>query len=165
MKLFVVLVMDIFGGIARVENDPIDWSSKEDKEHFKEITMEAGTIIMGRKTFESIGRPLPGRLNVVLTTKNYEDYDNVIFLKGSPEDIIQQLEEREIRTAAIIGGAKVVKEFFPYVDTIYITIEPLILENSLKLDLPITRKLKLESIAVLNERGALLLKYQVKKDK
>ncbi|MDK2887082.1 MAG: dihydrofolate reductase [Thermosipho sp. (in: thermotogales)] len=160
MHLSLIIVTDIFGGLAIEEFDPIDWGSKEDKQHFKELTTKIGTVIMGRKTFESIGKPLSNRLNVVLTNKNLENFENVIYLKGTPEHVINKLEEMNIREAAVIGGKEVFESFLPFVEKIFITIEPIILKNSIKLNPSLFMNFKLVTTNILNEYGTIVLEYK-----
>lgn len=156
----MVIVTDMFGGMFVEEFDSLDWGSKEDKNHFKDLTTKIGTVIMGRKTFESIGRPLPNRLNIVLTHKNYRNSDNVIFLRGTPENIINQILDMKITEAAIIGGKKVFEDFLPFVDKIFITLEPIILKNSHKLNPSLFLNFKLVTTNVLNENGTIVLEYK-----
>ncbi|MBT1247765.1 MULTISPECIES: dihydrofolate reductase [unclassified Thermosipho (in: thermotogales)] len=158
MHLSMIVVTDIFGGFSTKDYDPINWGSKEDKKHFRKITTEIGTVIMGRKTFESIGHPLKDRLNIILTTQKKENKENIIFTKGSPEKIIKFLENQKIHSAAIIGGKKVFEDFFPFVDKLYITIEPIVLENAQKLNFPKT-SFKLVATNVLNSKGTIVLEY------
>ncbi|MBO8161650.1 MAG: dihydrofolate reductase [Thermosipho sp. (in: Bacteria)] len=160
MHLSLIVVTDIFGGIFLKEFDPIDWGSKEDKAHFKELTSKVGTIIMGRKTFESIGKPLPNRLNIVLTHKKIKNFDNVIFLQGAPLEIINKLKEMKIQEAVVIGGKKVFEDFLPYVDKIYLTIEPITLKSSTKIDSKVFLNFKLITTNVLNENGTIVLEYK-----
>jgi len=160
MHLSMVIVTDIFGGMSIEEYDPINWGSFEDKKHFKELTTKIGTIIMGRKTFESIGKPLPNRLNIVLTSKNLKNYDNVIFLKGEPEHIINELKKMNIHYAAVIGGKSIFEKFLPFIEKIIHTIEPIILNNSIKLDPNIFLKFKLIKTNILNENGTIVLVYE-----
>lgn len=158
MHLSMIVVTDIFGGFAISEYDKIEWGSKEDKAHFRKLTSKIGTVIMGRKTYESIGFPLKDRLNIVLTSKNYKNSENLIFLNESPIQVIRFLEKNKINEAAVIGGKSVFKQFFPYIDKIYITIEPITLENAEKLSFPY-QQFKLISTNILNEKGTILLEY------
>ena len=73
MKVSLIAAFD--AGRVIGNNGSIPWSIKEDLEHFKEIT-DGSAIIMGRKTYESIGRPLPNRLNIVMT-RNPKRFDGV----------------------------------------------------------------------------------------
>ncbi len=87
----------------------IPWYIQEDFKHFKETTL--GTpIIMGRKTYESIGRPLPGRENIVLTRGDF-DADGVIVLH-SIDELDEYLLSAWREKAFICGGSEIYKLFF-----------------------------------------------------
>lgn len=99
------------------ENE-LPWHIPEDLAYFKRVTM-GKPIIMGRKTFESIGRPLPGRTNYVVTRNaNYSAPGTIVF---------QQIEEavkaaeREADEVMIIGGAEIFTIALPFADRLYIT--------------------------------------------
>ena len=98
------------------DNDLI-WKLPRDMKHFKETTT-GHYIIMGRKTFESNGRPLPNRTNVIITRdKNYKAEGCVVV--HSLEDAIK--EAKDDPEAFIIGGGVVYKMAIPLVDRIYLT--------------------------------------------
>ena len=92
-------------------NGRMPWNCKEDLVWFKEVTM-GYPIIMGRKTFDSIKKPLAGRLNIVIsTTMNIDTstciYDNLVFV-GSVEDAIVVAKENSEK-AFVIGGGSIYK--------------------------------------------------------
>ncbi len=98
------------------DNDLI-WKLPRDMRHFKETTT-GHFIIMGRKTFESNGRPLPNRTNVVITRdKNYTAEGCVIV--HSLEDAIS--EAKNDSETFIIGGGEIYKKSMKLIDRIYIT--------------------------------------------
>ncbi len=89
----------------------------DDLKRFKALTM-GHPIIMGRKTFDSIGRPLPGRTNIVITRQNIEIPGVVV--TNSLEDAL--LRAREIdETIFVIGGAEIYKHALPFADRLYVT--------------------------------------------
>lgn len=93
------------------------WHEPRDLAYFKEKTLNK-PIIMGRKTFESIGRPLPGRENLVLTRDpGYRQEGVQVFHKV--EDVLESIGEQEV---FIIGGGEIYRFFEKYADTLYITI-------------------------------------------
>lgn len=160
MHLSMIVVTDMFGGFSTSKYDQIDWGSKEDKKHFKNLTTKIGTVIMGHNTFKSIGKPLENRLNIVLTTKNIQSKEeNLIFFNGTPKEVIRFLEHRKITTAVVIGGKSIFEQFFPYIDKIYLTIEPITLNNAEKLSFP-KKTFKLISTTILNENGTIVLEYK-----
>ena len=92
------------------------WRNKEDMEHFKKVT--AGkAIAMGRKTHESIGMPLPGRTNLVLSRDPAFLPDGVIVL--NKRQILSKLDSS--KETVVIGGEAVYKQFLPLADKLYIT--------------------------------------------
>lgn len=97
------------------END-MPWSLPNDLKYFKEVTSNH-TIIMGRKTYESIGRPLPNRRNIILSRSGYQTEDNVDVI-SSIEDI-KALGKKE--DVFVIGGGMIYEQVIPYADRLYIT--------------------------------------------
>lgn len=97
----------------------LPWKLSSDLKNFKEITMSK-PIIMGRKTFESIGRALPGRRNIVLSSNpDYKAEDCEVF--NSLERAVDQLEKEDVLECMIIGGARLYKEAIPYSTRIFLT--------------------------------------------
>ena len=104
-------------------NNNLPWHLSEDLKYFKRVTM-GKPIIMGRKTFESIGKPLPGRTNIVVTRNaNYqvEGVKVVHSLKAAMElcesiAVIDGCEE-----AMVIGGAELYQQALPLADYLYLT--------------------------------------------
>lgn len=95
----------------------LPWHLSEDLRRFKEITM-GKPMIMGRATFESIGKALPGRRSIVLTRQSDYDAEGV--------DIASTAEEAlelagDVDEVMIIGGGKVYEQFLPMTDCIYLT--------------------------------------------
>ena len=101
------------------KNNQIPWYLPDDLKRFKKITM-GHPIVMGRKTFESIGKPLPGRENIVLTKNKKLELKGCTVFHSEKEliDYCKRLKDEEI---FVIGGANLFKIFLPYVDRIYLT--------------------------------------------
>lgn len=93
------------------KNDLI-WHLKGDMKYFKKTTLNH-TVIMGRNTYESIGKPLPNRENIVISSSNI---DGVKTLSDPSLCIDNNSEE-----VFIIGGASIYKYFIPYADKLYLT--------------------------------------------
>ena len=91
------------------------WNLPTDLKYFKNTTM-GHPVIMGKNTYESIGKPLPGRKNIVLSTTLKDE--NVIVL-NTIEEVLKNIEKED---AFIIGGAKVYESFLPYTDNLYLTL-------------------------------------------
>lgn len=102
------------------KDNKLPWHIPEDLKRFKEIT-SGHPIIMGRKTFKSIGRPLPNRTNIIITRDaNYQMEKCVIV--NSIEKAIQEASQLEQEEIFIIGGGEIFKQALPYVDKLYLTI-------------------------------------------
>jgi dihydrofolate reductase len=93
------------------------WKISADLQFFKRVTM-GHPVIMGRKTWESIGRPLPGRRNIVVSRNaNYEAVGGE--LVGSLDEALKSLSEFE--RVFVIGGEQLFTQAFPKADRLYIT--------------------------------------------
>lgn len=98
------------------KNNDLIWHFKEDMKFFKETTM-GHTVIMGRKTFESLPKALPGRRNIVISS-NAEYKADGAEVVTSVEDALKIAENED---AFVIGGGKIYKEFLPYAKNLYLT--------------------------------------------
>ena len=67
MKVILIMAMTVDGKIGKSHDHFPDWTGTEDKRLFAKISRQAGVVIMGSKTFDTIGKPLPQRKNVILT--------------------------------------------------------------------------------------------------
>jgi len=92
------------------------WYLPADFAYFKKVTM-GQPVIMGRKTFESIGKPLPGRINIVLTRSESFYHDGCIVV----DSIDKAKELVEGKETFIIGGLEIYTAFLPIADKLYIT--------------------------------------------
>lgn len=93
------------------------WYLREDLLHFRRMT-ENKSIVMGRKTYESIGRPLPKRKNIVLTSNPDLYAAHNITTVSSVEDVLNSAKEEK---TVIIGGSEIYKQFLPYCDELLVT--------------------------------------------
>jgi len=100
------------------KNNTLLWHLPDDMKHFKEIT-SLHPVIMGRKTFESIGKPLPNRRNIIIThdVKYKKEGVEVAHSIAEALDLIKDKNEEIF----IIGGGELYKEFMPIADKLYIT--------------------------------------------
>jgi len=95
----------------------LPWHLPADFTHFKSVTM-GKPIIMGRKTFESIGKPLPGRLNIVLSRNPDIQYDGVECVSSFENAIALVPDEEEVM---VIGGSAIYEMLLPQVNRLYFT--------------------------------------------
>ena len=113
----IIVATDETGGIGM--NNNLMWNIPADLRRFREITTKNqientnNIVIMGSKTYESIGRELPNRANIVLSLKNKCSY--------SVEDILDYNERFPEEELFVIGGEQIYKQFLPYTDKIYLT--------------------------------------------
>lgn len=119
--------MIILGPVAVADNlvigkgNDLPWNLPEDLKHFKELT-SGKTVLMGRKTYESIvarlGKPLPNRKNVVVTRQeNYKVPEGVLIFA----DLSSAIESLSSDDVYIIGGAEIFKQALPFCTLAYIT--------------------------------------------
>ena len=99
------------------KNNTIPWHISEDLKHFKQTT-RGHTVVLGRKTFESIGKPLPGRTNIVLTRDKNFSADGVTVIHTLDRLSTHTKPDDEI---FIIGGADIYKQTLPLTQKIYLT--------------------------------------------
>ena len=110
--------------VAAAENNVIGkdngliWHLPADLRHFKQITM-GHPILMGRKTYESIGKPLPGRTSVLVTTQADYKAEGCIVAHNVQEALEQA--NRLDQDVYIIGGANLYEQTLPLTDTVYLT--------------------------------------------
>ena len=165
MDVILLMAMTLDGKIARNSAQPVDWSGQEDKDYFVKITKEAGVMIMGSKTFDTIGKPLPLRKNIVMTRskERQSQDDNLIFTDQSPKEILQKLSDEGYEKVTLIGGA-VINSLFAkenLITEIHVTVVPVLFGEGLSLfDKAMESRLELMENKVLNSNH-LLLKYRV----
>ena len=101
------------------KNNELVWHLPEDLKHFKELTT-GHTIIMGRKTYESLGKPLPNRKHIIFSQnpdfKVHEENVQVVHSLLEIQDLIEGKEE-----AFVIGGEMIYNFLMPYVKKMYVT--------------------------------------------
>ncbi|MBI4936944.1 MAG: dihydrofolate reductase [Nitrosomonadales bacterium] len=116
MKLSVIAAMAQNRTIGI--NNTLPWRIPEDLRHFKTLTM-GHHIIMGRKTFDSIGKPLPGRTTVVVTRNRKQELPPGCLVAHSLEEAIAACAGDE--EVFIAGGAELYAQAMPLADTLYLT--------------------------------------------
>ena len=100
-------------------NNKLPWELPEDLQHFKKETLNK-IIVMGKNTYLSLGKPLPNRVNVVIssTLKNTEKYENLIIFKSIKDLLDFYKNEEEI---IIIGGSSIYNQFLEYTEELIVT--------------------------------------------
>jgi dihydrofolate reductase len=116
-----IIVAIAKNGVIGKAKGEMSWHVKEEFQHFKNTTL-GFPIIMGRKTFETLGKPLKGRLNIVVSkNRNYKtDHDDVI-IKSSIEDAIDYCNSLKPEKVFVIGGGEIYKQAILFVDEMIVT--------------------------------------------
>ena len=122
----LILACDINNGIGK--NNELPWKIKEDLKHFQNITSytqfptEKNVVIMGYKTWKSIGKPLKNRINIVISKNHSIDESEYVKQVRKIENVYKSLNSfSNIYKVFVIGGAQIYRYFLPHVDTIYLT--------------------------------------------
>ena len=116
MEIILVAAVGENGEMGR--NNELLWHLPGDLPRFKEITM-GSPIIMGRKTYESIGRPLPGRTSVIVTRQPEYQAEGCLIAHSLESALALCRQDEEV---FISGGTAVYEASLPYADRIYLTV-------------------------------------------
>ena len=165
MKVSLIAALTADGLIGRTADHLADWTGPEDKKLFVRVTKEAGAMVFGSKTFATFGRALPGRRNIVLTSKPKQiTATDVETTAETPQALVQRLAKEGVNGLAVCGGASIYTQFMQarVVDEIYLTISPVLFGTGVPLftaDLDV--RLSLLEAKNLNAH-TILLHYAVK---
>lgn len=115
MKIVIIAAIARNGVIGR-SNGEMPWHVKEEFQHFKKTTI-GSAVIMGRKTFETLGKPLKGRENIIITrNKDFKvDFDETK-LCHSLEEALNYCESKKYEKVFIIGGGEIYKQALQLAD-------------------------------------------------
>lgn len=124
MSIKLIACLDINKGIGYKQE--LLFNIKEDMQRFKELTTGnsdvPNIVIMGRRTFQSLPKPLPNRVNVVLTRNVEFSHPPEVFVMDSVEKIVNHYRSGvQDRDLFIIGGFEVYNAFLPYADEVHLT--------------------------------------------
>ncbi|MEX0931697.1 MAG: dihydrofolate reductase [Candidatus Paceibacterota bacterium] len=122
MNIPIVSMIVALGKETRVigKGNELIWRIGSDLKRFKQLTMNH-PIIMGRKTYESIGRPLPGRTSIVIS-RNANFAPAGVVVVPSPEDALAYARTIESQEIFIIGGGEIYKQLLPATSRLYLTL-------------------------------------------
>jgi dihydrofolate reductase len=123
MNLSLIVAAAKNGVIGR--NNQLPWHLPQDLKYFKSVTI-GKPIIMGRKTFESIGKPLPGRTNIVVSRQQEWRFEGVLVADNVARaiEMAGQLSDEKNHTIdeiMVIGGAEIYRHALPLANKIYLT--------------------------------------------
>jgi dihydrofolate reductase len=121
LKLSLIVAMSCNGVIGR--DNRLPWHLPEDLKHFRKVTL-GKPVVMGRKTWESIGRPLPGRTNIVISRRPGYSAEGA-HVVASLEDALSLAEhvarESEAAEVLVIGGEEIYRLALPHANRLYVT--------------------------------------------
>ncbi len=172
MKVFIIASLTADGLLAQDANDFVmNWTSPEDVQHFVKLTKEAGVLVMGSRTFDTIlaaGRKLPKRKIVVYSSRK-DAYpadvrpDPTEITSDPPSEVVARLKKEGFPAVAVCGGAQIYNLFMKsgVVTDLYLTVEPKVFGTGVRLfNAAMDINLKLVSCNKLND-NTLALHYQV----
>jgi dihydrofolate reductase len=118
-------------GVIGADN-ALPWHLPGDLKHFKSVTL-GKPVVMGRRTFESIGRPLPGRHNIVVTRNRGFAPSNGVAVAHSLDDALAQAQHSARLSGSaevvVIGGAEIYRQALPLAELVYLTRVDLMVEG------------------------------------
>jgi len=166
MKVIMMMAITADGKIAKDSTQFADWTSREDKKLFVEVSKNCGVIMMGENTFKTFPAPLKDRLNVVFSeSQNNPIIEGVKWVNGDIEKILEELTSLGYEKALLGGGAYLNSLFLEknLIDEIMLTVEPKIFGTGLSLfNKDLNADLKLIETRKLND-NTVLLHYEVRK--
>lgn len=121
MKVITIVAISKNGIIGNKNSIP--WHYPEELELFKKLTSNH-IVIMGRKTFESIGKPLENRINIVISSKKYKNSNNIFYFNNikSAKYFAKNIAKKQNKNIFIIGGKQIYQFFLPLSNYMYISI-------------------------------------------
>ena len=167
IKVILMMAQSADGIIARHNRHFPDWTCSEDKKLFKKVTQKAGALIMGSRTYAAIGRPLPGRLNIVYTRRpeRFSAMPEVRLTDMAPSALLEQLAAEGFREVILTGGAEINSLFARegLIDELLLTVSPILFGQGLSMFAePLAFTLRLLEESKL-DRDTLLLRYRIVK--
>ena len=167
MKVTLLMAITLDGKIGKTADHFPDWTGKQDKRLFADMSRKAGVVIMGSRTYDTIGLPLPGRLNVVMTRNpnRVSSHDNLIYTKAPPEEVLADIQARGYGEAILAGGALINSLFARAgkIDDIVVTISPKVFGYGISLFTEeISMDMELLDVDRLDAQR-VILKYRVRR--
>ncbi|HSX32014.1 MAG TPA: dihydrofolate reductase family protein [Candidatus Saccharimonadales bacterium] len=165
MKVFVIAAISVDGFIGPLNSttaSSLEWTSKEDTQHFMALTKQAGVIVMGSTTYNTIGKPLKGRRNLVYNATPI-DHPDVETITESPQELVARLTREGHEQLAVCGGHSIYNMFLQagVVDELHLTVEPIMFGEGIPLA-KTQLNLELLDTTKIND-NALALHYKILK--
>src|SRR3989338_4891209 len=173
MKITLAMVLSVDGKSTKWDLPDQSWASEEDKTHLIKLISENDLILMGGKTYETAKKhikPKAGKLRIVITHNperfSGDQMENQLEFTNRPiPELIQTLESMGFKQMLLLSGEGLNKQFFEagLINEIILTVEPVIFGRGrgIVAEANLDLKLKLLSFEKLNNKGTMLLHYQV----
>jgi len=157
----MIAAVSVNGVIGQENKIPFDYS--EDMKYFKMMTLNS-VVVMGRKTFEGIGRPLPKRDNIVITRQEL-DVPGIKCMKSIP-DVLRHYDYIGSPNIWFIGGQQIYQEGMDWADLILLTLTPDTIEGEGLVRFPFINPLQfeIESILPLDGNSFLQIARYIKRE-
>ncbi len=168
MEIVIVMVQSADGRIAKHSSHvSFEWNSREDKLYFRELTRNAPLVIMGRRTFETLNSPIPGPLNIILTSTpdRYKAIPGRLeYICADPARLVKQMERRGFSKALLLGGSTTNTAFLEagLVNRINLTQEGILFGKGPGICRELSKDIKLKVIeAAPLSQDSIIIKYSV----
>lgn len=175
MKCVLIAAMSADGNIGESHDQlSLDWTSKEDTRFFISKTKEIGVVVMGARTFKTIGKPLPGRRTIVMSKDEdalprfpIPDPDietgTLEYANMPIPELVQSLEEQGVERLVVAGGSSIYSQFLQegLVTDLYLSVEPILFGSGVPLATGFDRiEMRLIDSIMLGDK-TVLLHYQI----
>lgn len=118
MIISAIVAMSENNAIGR--NNDLPWRLPDDLRFFKKVTL-GKPVLMGRKTYESLGKPLVNRLNIVVSSQQNLQLPEGVLLYHNLDEAIERMKQEPTEEAMIIGGGEIFTLTLPQTDRVYLT--------------------------------------------
>ncbi|MCP3921106.1 MAG: dihydrofolate reductase [Desulfobacterales bacterium] len=167
MKVILLMAMTADGLTAKNSSEFVDWTEKEDKKIFVDVTKRSGAVIMGRNTYKTIEKPLKNRKNIVYSKSvkgEYPDQD-LFYTSEKPELLLKKLETEGFKEVVLIGGSEINTLFARsnLIDELLLTLSPVFFGSGLTM---FTDKIEFDlKLKEFNRIGSdsILIRYEILK--
>jgi len=164
VSLIAALTADGFIGRS-IDHLATTWTSREDVRHFVRLSKELHCIVMGQNTYNTIGKGLKDRRNLVYSPEPIDD-PTIEVVAEAPEELVKRLTKEGEPNLLVCGGASIYNLFMQsgLVEEVYLTIEPRLFGQGLSL-VKEPLDCELELIDVQQDSNSVMLHYRIQKPK
>jgi dihydrofolate reductase len=157
----IIIAAIASNGVIGKENGEMPWHVKEEFQHFKQTTL-GFAVIMGRKTFETLGKPLKGRENIIVTgNKDFKAEFEETRIYHSLDESIDYCKSQKFEKVFVIGGGQIYKQAIPIADEMILSFMKFEAEGEVKFP---EIKSEIWHIVSTEEREKFEIKKYVRKD-